>query len=56
MILIEMKFSMTHNVPGFMLGYLLPSTTEAKLIIKSSLFVLKIKDAGPAKTNAWLCF
>jgi len=31
-------------------------TTVAKFIIKSSLFVLKFKDAGQAKTEDWLCF
>jgi hypothetical protein len=30
--------------------------TDAKFIIKSSLFLQKFKDAGQAETNAWLCF
>jgi hypothetical protein len=33
-----------------------PPTTAVKFIIKSSLFVLKIKDACPAETEDWLCF
>jgi len=30
--------------------------TDAKFIIKSSLFLLKIKVAGQAQTEDWLCF
>jgi hypothetical protein len=30
--------------------------TDAKFIIKSSMFVQKFKDAGQAETDAWLCF
>ena len=30
--------------------------TAVKYIIKSSLFLLKFKDAGHAETEDWLCF
>jgi hypothetical protein len=30
--------------------------TDAKFMIKSSLLVLKFKDAGQAETEDWLCF
>jgi hypothetical protein len=33
-----------------------PPTTAVKFIIKCSLFLQKFKDAGPAKTEDWLCF
>jgi len=30
--------------------------TAAKFIIKSSFFMLKLKDTGQAETKDWLCF
>ena len=36
--------------------YFRPPMTDAKLIIKSSLFVQKFKDASQAETEDWLCF
>jgi len=34
----------------------LSAGTVAKFITKSSLFLLKFKDAGHAETGDWLCF
>jgi hypothetical protein len=51
--------SITANGQGFYIVGIFTNVlpkTDAKFIIKSSLFILKLKHAGQAQTEDWLCF
>jgi hypothetical protein len=54
MLVVAFKWQVTSRAVGIF-TIVLP-VTVAKFIIKSSLFAQKLKDAGQAETNAWLCF